>query len=65
MLANLGTDDSIAFGQLINGLHDERTGKLVLIVTQRIHVFHPLYVLDPLLMVHRIQTGIQLTQDNL
>ena len=65
VLANLGTDDSIAFGQLINRLHDKRAGKLGLIVAERVHVFHPLYVLDPLLMVHRVQTGIQLAQDNL
>ena len=65
VLANLSTNNGVALSQLINSFHDERAGKLGLIVAQRIHVLHALYMLDPFLMIHRIQTGIELAQNNL
>ena len=65
VLANLSTDNCVAFRQLINGLHDKRTSKLGLGIAERIHILHHLDVLEPVLMVHRVQTGIEFSQNHL
>ena len=58
VLSNLGYDHSVPAGHFIYSLDNERTGQYVLVIAQRIHIFHTLNMSDPFVMVDRIQMGI-------
>ena len=58
MLSDIGTDDRIAAGYLVDLFHDIRTGQNFLVVAERVHIFQTLNVAQPLVMVHRIQTRV-------
>ena len=65
VLSHLSDNDSVPACDLVDGLDDERTCQQVLIIAQRVHILHTLYVGYPLVVVHRVQPGIQLAQDDL
>ena len=65
MLSHLSDDHSVSLCHLIDGLYDKRPCKHRLVVTQRIHILHPLNMGDPFVMVDGIQPGIELSQDDL
>ena len=54
MLANLGNDDGIALGYIVNALDDGRSGQNLFVVLKRIHILHALDMSYPLIMVLRI-----------
>ena len=58
MLSDIGTDERIAAGYLVDLFHDIRTGQNFLVVAERVHIFQALNVAQPLVMVHRIQTCV-------
>ena len=65
MLAHLRDNDALPVRHLLNGLDNKGSGEHALVVAQRIHILQPLNVGDPLVMVNGIQTGVQLSEDQL
>ena len=58
MLSDIGRDDSLSIGCLVDLLNDERSGQAVLML-QREFFLHRLDLGNPLVMVHRLQLRIQ------
>ena len=58
MLSDIGRDDGLSIGCLVDLLNDERSGQAVLML-QREFFLHRLDLGNPLVVVHRLQLRIQ------
>ena len=65
VLAHLGDDDGVLVRHLVDGLNNVGAGQKPLVIAQGIHILHTLDVGDPLVVVHRVQAGVELAQNHL
>ena len=65
MLSYFCNNHRVPLGHIINCFHNIGSGQHALVIPQRIHILHPLYMIYPLIMVNRVQTGIDSAKHHL